>query len=144
MIKQLRKWRFFAAVAVLHAYSCFPVRMTAPLAFRNAVSLPDIAPAAPRSLQPADWNVSSVLAMIDTTDTYGPAYTVTRSSVWIYVDGTFQHLSTAEDLAISRYTRNSTSSCIYDGWRMDGGPWEYALWPPDVIEQVQTYFHENE
>ena len=30
-------------------------------------------------------------------------------------------------------TANESAMCNYHGWRIDGGPWEYALWPRESL-----------
>ena len=135
-MKQLRKWRFFTVTAILMTFAAFQVRMTAPV----------YEPTAPSKLGHDNGFRDDAIAATIANDVAGmtdflnresrqyyPIFKVPKQSVWLYVDGTFAHLSTALDLAEERASRvNSTSThtralCQYDGWRRDGGPYEWPI-----------------
>jgi len=150
--KQLRKWRFYCAVAVLQTFACFPVRRQAPVNGQNlladdgnthseaarqwygAVSVGgdqsknanDSKILTDLSRQTATPTVGQTLALLE--DTYGTIFTLPRQSTWSYVDGTFAHLidqAYHEQFSGETYVRRAAneSDCRYDGWRVDGGPW---------------------
>jgi len=142
-VKQLRKWRFFSCVAILQAFACFPARTIAPLAWHAPLSVDAFPPLTPN----ISWSNTTMENLLWERG-YFPTFKVPRQSVWIYTDGTFGHLVTANDLRIERETRNITLreelsyglTCNYGGVRDDGGPWEFAPLPESVEETLRVYF----
>ena len=131
--KQLRKWRFYTSVSILMAFAAFPVRFTAPVYSDVSATHAPIPPAA------AAGNATELLAM-GIERNYAPTFRVPRQSVWLYVDGTYAHLSTIPYLQETRVARNSTAAdgCFYEGWRVDGGPWEFAPFDEALLDDLTS------
>ena len=81
-----------------------------------------------------EWNATSLQALA-MERSYIPYFMVPRQSVWLYVDGTFAHLSTVEYLQAARNISTAIQCEPYDGMFVDGGPWE---WPKTMSESQLT------
>ena len=80
---------------------------------------------------------------------YRPIYHVPQQSVWLYVDGTFNHLSTATNLQDVYETRidanaqyeiraGASGVCDSNGWRADGGRWEFDSFSTEVLDFLEA------
>ena len=135
-IKQLRKWRFYSVVALLQTFLAFQVRTTAPVEHTEAATS-----AAFTSLgyNRTNWTVDSMVDLL-AERRYIPVYKVPQQSVWLYVDGTFNHLASVPKLQAEIASRDqeiqASGVCYYDGWRVDGGPSEFGTLSDDVLEYL--------